>query len=124
MKLPGDGVVEGDAVPAPRSVAALTLRQCHRHWFAAPAPSAGSPPAGVDLPALAARLIAMAARCAGVAGSHPSEAGSPQRVADLLAMAARYVGRSSDSALCNLPQAANLSAAKACLPGAVGAFPA
>src|SRR5262245_35823888 len=108
MKLPGNGVVEGDAVPAPLSVAALTLGQCHRHRFAAPAPFAGSPPAGVGLPALAARLIAMAARCAGVAGSHPSEAGSPQRVAGLpAAMAARYAGRSSDSALCNLPQAAD-----------------
>src|SRR5262249_5152077 len=84
----------------------------------------GSPPAGVGLPALAARLIAMAARCAGVAGSHPSEAGSPQRVTGLLAMAARYAGRSSDSALCNLPQAANLSVAKACWLDGVAAFPA
>src|SRR6516164_2269995 len=111
MKLPGNGVVEGDAVPAPPSVAALTLGQCRRHWFAAPAPFAGSRPAGVGLPALAARLLAMAAYCAGasapLAGSQPSGAGSLPLVAGPLAMAARYAGRSSGSALCNLPRVAN-----------------
>src|ERR1700730_3210572 len=91
------------------SVAELTLGHYHRHWFAAPAPSAGSRPAGVGLPALAAQLLGMAARCAGapapLAGSQPSGAGSPPLVAGPFAMAAHYAGRSLDSALCNLPRA-------------------
>src|SRR6516162_2574879 len=51
-----------------------------------------------------------------------SGAGSTAQVAEPLAMAAHYAGRSSDSALCNLPRAADRSLAKACWPEAVAAF--
>src|SRR5262249_59388856 len=100
----------------------VTLRRCQSYCSAALAPLAGeSRPDWVG--SRVALLLAMAARCAAapapLAGLQRSGAGSTAQVAEPLAMAARYAGRSSDSALCNLPRAADRSLAKACWPEAV-----
>jgi hypothetical protein len=101
----------------------VTLGRCQSYCSAGLAPLAGeSRPDWVG--SRVARLLAMAARCAAapLAGLQPSGAGSTAQVAEPLAMAACYAGRSSDSALCNLPRAADRSLAKACWPEAVAAF--
>src|SRR6516225_4215946 len=103
----------------------VSLRRCQSYCSAARARLAGEARPGW-VGSRVARLLAMAARCAAapapLAGSQPSGAGSTAQVAEPLAMAARYAGRSSDSALFNLPRAADRSLAKACWPEAVAAF--
>jgi hypothetical protein len=103
----------------------VTLGRCQSYCSAGLAPLAGESRLGW-VGSRVARLLAMAARCAAapaaLAGSQPLGAGSTAQVAEPLAMAARYAGRSSDSALCNLPRAVDRSLAKACWPEAVAAF--
>jgi hypothetical protein len=74
--------------------------------------------AGAEQPALVARLIPMAARCAAppgpTAGSQPVGAGSLVPMAQSLATEVWSAGRSSGSALCNLPRAVRRSVAEAC----------
>ena len=74
--------------------------------------------AGAEQPALVARLIPMAARCAAppgpTAGSQPVGAGSLEPMAQSLATEVWSAGRSSGSALCNLPRAVRRSVAEAC----------
>jgi hypothetical protein len=73
--------------------------------------------AGAEQPALVARLIPKAARCAAppgpTAGSQPAGAGSLVPMAHSLAMEVWSAGRSSGSALCNLPRAVHRSVAEA-----------
>jgi len=103
----------------------VTLGRCQSYCSAGLAPLAGESRLGW-VSSRVARLLAMAARYAAapaaLAGSQPLGAGSTAQVAEPLAMAGRYAGRSSDSALCNLPRAVDRSLAKACWPEAVAAF--